>query len=596
MSRACTSAWMWRRSVTPVSTACCWRTTATGRQGGTVKVVSILDPVIRGIMPRMQHDSFDAWHRHIGTDTRTASSRQLDPRQIEVPALTILYHPDPERVGERAPLLELTEGRSVEISRLGPGFVPVEGGEHRPLADPRLSRRPIRISPREHGLGIDASATNTKLEVDGESAETFLVIDKLVVRRGVVLFLGRHVVLLLHMLLPVIRRLPDFGLIGEGSEMLELRQDIARVADLDVPVLLRGESGTGKEMVAQAIQSSGPRCDRPFLSINVGAVPPSLAAAELFGTIKGAYSGADRNRRGYFQRADGGTLFLDEIGEAPPELQAPLLRVLETGEIQPVGAQAPLRVDVRVVAATDADLEKAAAQGTFKAPLLHRLNGYEITLPPLRRRLEDIGRLFFYFLRHELRQLGEEERLQTLGPYARPWVPAKLVARLAAYAWPGNVRQLRNVTRQLAIANRGKPEIQLNARLEALLAKADDRSLEREPALPSPPAEPIEKRRPERLSVARYRDPGDVGDEELIVTLRRNRWNIKPTAEQLGVSRSSLYDLIEQCPRIRKASDLGREEIEACLERCGQHPSTMAEELEVSKQGLKIRMKELGLR
>src|SRR6185312_11931949 len=143
----------------------------------------------------------------------------------------------------------------------------------------------------------------------------------------------------------------------------------------------------------------------------------------------------------------GGTLFLDEIGEMPAEVQVLLLRALEAGEVQPVGAEAPRRVDVRVLAAIDA--------GRFRAPLLHRLNGYEIRLPALRERREDFGQLFFAFLRQELDAMGEGGRLDDPGPRGEPWLPAPLAARLAAADWPGNVRQLRNVARQIAIANRG---------------------------------------------------------------------------------------------------------------------------------------------
>src|SRR5262249_13655296 len=155
----------------------------------------------------------------------------------------------------------------------------------------------------------------------------------------------------------------------------------------------------------------GPRRDGPYLALNLGAVPPALAAAELFGAARGAFTGADRRRAGHFERAHRGTLFLDEGGEAPPEVQVLLLPALESGEIQPVGSEAPQRVDVRVVAATDADLEAAVAQGRFRAPLLHRLRGCEIRLPPLRERRDDVGRLLVSFLRRELAELGREELL-----------------------------------------------------------------------------------------------------------------------------------------------------------------------------------------
>ncbi|HEU4537176.1 MAG TPA: sigma 54-interacting transcriptional regulator, partial [Polyangiaceae bacterium] len=181
----------------------------------------------------------------------------------------------------------------------------------------------------------------------------------------------------------------------------------------------------------------------------MGAVPKELAAAELFGAARGAYTGSTHDREGLFRSAQGGTLFLDEVGEAPPEVQVMLLRALETGEVHPVGAKAPVAVDVRLVAATDANLESQIRDGRFKEPLLHRLAGYEIRLPPLRERREDIGPLFYHFARGELEATGEARRLAPADPYEAPWLPAPIAARLVRHPWPGNVRQLRNWARQI---------------------------------------------------------------------------------------------------------------------------------------------------
>jgi two-component system nitrogen regulation response regulator GlnG len=181
-------------------------------------------------------------------------------------------------------------------------------------------------------------------------------------------------------------------------------------------VLLRGETGTGKELAARALHDAGPRRRRGFLAVNMGAVPPTLAAAELFGAARGAFTGADQKRIGYFTRADGGTLFLDEIGETPAEVQILLLRALDNREIQPVGGGDPQPVDVRLIAATDADLEGAMAAVRFRSTLLHRLSGYEIFLPQLRDRREDFGRLFLHFLSQELEATGQTGRLATSRP------------------------------------------------------------------------------------------------------------------------------------------------------------------------------------
>ncbi|WNZ66047.1 sigma-54 factor interaction domain-containing protein [Myxococcus sp. MxC21-1] len=215
----------------------------------------------------------------------------------------------------------------------------------------------------------------------------------------------------------------DLGIVGHGEGIHRVREDIIRVADLAVPVLIRGETGTGKELVARAIHASGPRRAGPFVSVNLGALAKELVAAELFGAQRGAYTGASRDREGYFRAAEGGTLFLDEVGEAPPEVQAALLRVLETGEIYPVGGHTPVPVDVRLVSATDAHLEARIQERTFKAPLLHRLAGFEILVPPLRERREDVGLLFLHFARQELEAMGEGGQLTSADPRAEPGCP-----------------------------------------------------------------------------------------------------------------------------------------------------------------------------
>ncbi len=540
----------------------------------------------------------NTWLNQLETETRSRTRARADLPQLRVSGLTVLWHADPERVGEHVALPELTTGREAQLSRLTPLFAPMGGGDARPLAEPRLSRSPILLVPRpDGGLVVDARATRTHLQIAGEAVSDSREVSSDEIQRGVVLLLGERVALLLHETRPSTERPPRLGMIGESPAMLRLRREIQRVANLEMHVLLRGESGTGKELAARAIHEASSRRRGPFLAVNIAAVPPTLAAAELFGSAKGAFSGADRRRPGYFQRAAGGSLFLDEIGDTPAEVQVQLLRVLESGEVQPVGAEVPQPVDARVIAATDADLETATAEGRFKGSLLHRLSGYEIFLPPLRRRRQDIGRLFVHFLRQELETLGEAHRLAHLGPRARPWVPAELVARLAAYDWPGNVRQLRNVVRQLAVASRGAPEVVVDSRLQALLtskaATAEPRAARREDA---GSADAADRSAPSPKREAVYREPGDIGETELLEALRAHAFQPRATAEALGISRTSLYALIDRCPKIRKASELSRDEIEAAAERCDGRLGDMAAKLEVSAQGLKRRMKSLGLR
>jgi two-component system nitrogen regulation response regulator GlnG len=223
--------------------------------------------------------------------------------------------------------------------------------------------------------------------------------------------------------------------------MQQVFRGIGRLSRSSVTVLITGESGTGKELVARALHDHSPRAGKPFLALNTSAIPADLLESELFGHEKGAFTGADALRRGRFEQADGGTLFLDEIGDMSPPLQTRLLRVLAEGEFYRVGGQTPIRVDVRVIAATHQDLKDRVARGLFREDLYHRLNVIRLELPPLRARAEDIPELLGHYLRLAARDLAVEPK--ALAPEAE--------AKLMAYAWPGNVRELVNMCRRLSV-------------------------------------------------------------------------------------------------------------------------------------------------
>jgi two-component system nitrogen regulation response regulator GlnG len=521
----------------------------------------------------------ETWARYLEVETRKLPDRPGPASAHEVPGLTILHHPDMGRVGERVALPELASAREVRLSRLEPLFAAPGETARRPLADPFLSRQPVRLVPAEGGVRLVCSDATTPALADGMPVADERLCSAEDLEGGVVLVLTERVVLLLHLLNPSPPKgVPSFGMVGESPSLVRVRQEIRQLADLGAPVLLRGETGTGKELVARAIHRAGPRRSRPFVAVNMGAIPATLAAAELFGAAKGAFTGAERRQSGYFQRADGGTLFLDEIGEMPPEVQTALLRTLESGEVQPVGAAQARRVDVQVIAATDADLEAEIAAQKFRAPLLHRLSGYELCLPALRERRDDVGRLLVHFLRQELETVGEGHRLEDPGPEGQPWLPALLVARLAGCRWPGNVRQLRNVARQLVAASHGQPEARITAPIERLLEDAPP---------PAPPARSRARRA--------FRSAEEIDEDELLSALAANRWRLQPTAAQLGISRTSLYRLIDRSPEVRKPRDLSREEIERCHQRCGGNLEAMVDELRVSRKGLRRRMTQLKL-
>ncbi|WP_405225307.1 nitrogen regulation protein NR(I) [Lentisalinibacter sediminis] len=234
-------------------------------------------------------------------------------------------------------------------------------------------------------------------------------------------------------------------LIGQAPAMQEVFRSIGRLARSSMTVLITGESGTGKELVARALHQHSPRSRKPFVALNTSAIASELLESELFGHERGAFTGADSRRTGRFEQADGGTLFLDEIGDMSAALQTRLLRVLAESEFYRVGGQVPIRVDVRVIAATNHDLGRAVKEGTFREDLFHRLNVIRIETPPLRERREDIPLLLAHYLGAAARELGIEAK--TLSDEA--------VTILTAFDWPGNVRQLVNACRRLTVTAPG---------------------------------------------------------------------------------------------------------------------------------------------
>ena len=262
-----------------------------------------------------------------------------------------------------------------------------------------------------------------------------------------------------------IRREHNFEeMVGQSPALLALLQRLERVAGTDATVLICGETGTGKELIARALHNSGPRKQRPLVKVNCGAVPASLLESELFGHVKGAFTGAIDRRVGRFELADGGTLFLDEVGELPLDTQVKLLRVLQEQEFEPVGSSRTTRVDVRIIAATNRDLEQEVQAGHFRSDLYFRLNVVPLTVPPLRERVADIPMLVAYFLSRFAKKFGR--RIDG--------VTRDTMDRLVKYPWPGNIRELQNIVERAVVMASG-PLVSLDVDVLRPAASAPER-------------------------------------------------------------------------------------------------------------------------
>ena len=316
------------------------------------------------------------------------------------------------------------------------------------------------------------------------------------------------------------------GFVGRSPLVRRVLADIERLqAFSGTNVLITGESGTGKELIARAVHHSSARSRGPFVPVNCVAIPGELAESMLFGHVKGAFTGAVADRRGCFELADGGTLFLDEIGDMPPGLQAKLLRVLEDGEITPVGASRARRVDVRVVAATNADFPARMAAGEFRQDLYFRLARYTVEMPPLRDRREDIPLLAAHFLGLFASEMG----------VATPALAPAALAQLAAHSFPGNVRELKNVIERALIESRGADIEPRHLRLGPAIGSSPGRALPA-PVAPAPeaPADLV----PLNLEAA----------EQVLIqrALEKTGGNVVEAARLLGVNRSRIYRRFSQ--------------------------------------------------
>jgi DNA-binding NtrC family response regulator len=314
---------------------------------------------------------------------------------------------------------------------------------------------------------------------------------------------------------------PAHGLIGGDPALRKVLELLERAATTDYSVLILGESGTGKELVARAVHAASPRANQPFIPVNCAALSPALIESELFGHEKGAFTGAEAKRKGAFEEAHGGTIFLDEVGELPLELQAKLLRTLDNGEVKPVGASRPVRVDVRVVAATNRNLLAEIQKGRFRADVYYRLSVVPLELPPLRERRGDIKALAEHFVRlHAPR--GQEVKLTSAA-----------LLKLQQHTWPGNIRELRGVVRRAMMLREG-------SKIEPSAIE-----FEQEPeGVPMDPAKLMLKLVDEGMTLDQARER--LERQIVESTLRRNDFHKERTAKALGIGRSALFKRLKQ--------------------------------------------------
>lgn len=518
----------------------------------------------------------------VAVDNNVAEMRGSNTNAKTSLALIIQSHPNLSRIGEIAWLP--SSQNHWQINRNTPEFSTLDSSVTQPLADPFLSRSPVQLRYIVgKGIEIDTSESAITVAVAEECIESPYIVDENRLLEGVCMTLSSRIcVMIKYLSRPQNVSLSCEQMLGISPTLQQVKAQISQLQNINDPVLIRGSTGVGKELVAQALVSQSTRKDKPFISVNLSAIPPELAAAELFGNERGAFTGADKARPGYFKAAEGGTLFLDEIGEASPDIQVMLLRVLETSEIFPVGSQKPQSIDVRIITATDANLEHLAKQKKFRLPLLHRLAGYDINIPDLKHRSEDIGLLFTFFAQQAAKELGLENPFLA-GSIQLPWIPTALMSLLVSYSWPGNIRQLRNVTRQIVINAQDSEQLALtDSQQELLRSLATEVNLSETRSLVK------------GQSTVRRRKPNTVTQDELEAALEMHLWQLQAVADHLNISRASVYELLNRY-QLRRPTDCNEQQLRQSYNRHQGNIEAMVFDLKMSKHAIRRRLNEYGI-
>ncbi len=484
------------------------------------------------------------------------------------PASTILFHSDLRRVGEVCALGDAP----VVVGRDAPVFAARDA--RGPLADPCVSRRQVTVqwmpAQRRFRVEPDPSARRplAVFGADGEPRPGARDVEP-----GGLLAIGDRI--LLRLSHGILDDGDDLGLVGTSPAMVALRRAIAALADGAQTVLVRGETGVGKEVVARALHRASSRASAPLVAVNCAALPENLVESELFGHVRGAFSGASTAKEGLFRAAGRGTVFLDEIGELPLAVQAKLLRVLQERAVRPLGDAREIPFEAGVICATHRDLAQDVEAGRFRADLYARIEAPEIVVPPLRERGEDVPLLFAHFLREQVRAAGPSAG--ALAGLIRPAsaepppVPLDYLLQLVRHAWPRNVRELQRHVATLAAAT-----VEAGA-FRAIPPKSARASA---PSRPAPPSSERPRGRP--------------GIEELLRVLDAHDHVQHQVARALGVSRTTLDKWMRELG-VRRPKDVPDAEIIDAYRASSGHLESAARALRVSARGLRLRLGELGI-
>ena len=498
--------------------------------------------------------------------------------EAEMLVLTVAFHPDRELIGARAECPLKRRGNTITLGRDAPEFGLPGGDFRRALLDRHVSRRAVRLTGAGLKWQISRLQGSSRLAVDGRDIVSDAPLDVVRLRAGVRIMLAHSVVLLLRLETTA----PDSheavgvdGMLGTSAYARSLSRQVSRAAAIDSDVLLLGPTGTGKDLLARAIHAQSRRAAAPMVAVNMSAIPAELSAASLFGSARGAFTGATDRRLGYFEQANGGTLFLDEIGDAPESLQPQLLRALEQREVQVVGGD--IRpFDARIISATDTPIDENGAD--FRAALRHRLGAVEIRLLPLAEHPEDIGLLSAHYLALALQESRGEDLWSMLAQSQHAVSrAAALFDLLLAHPWPGNVRELVNVTRQVAISADGDLELS-----EDLVDRLSD--------TPAVSGEDRGRGRDER---GPERPVDEISEAEFAAVWEAGRYEVAWVSRKLGVSRPSIYRRVHKSPDYRLAGDLSVQELRAALAEAHGDARAAADNLRVSFTALRARLREV---